>query len=580
MRLRPHYFLVPVFALIATLPLIVHGCSCGHDFPFHLQSWLEAAQQWRHGTLYPHWAYSPAWQAGEPRFIFYPPLSWMLGAALMLLFPINSTPVLFTFLVLMAAGVSMYRLARHFAPDNAALIATAIYIANPYMMFNAFERAAYAELFASVWVPLVLLAVLRERPTLRGVAVPLALVWLTNAPAGVMATYTLALLGALRLVMSWSSDRKQKNTETRRTTLRLALVLAGGAVLGFALVCFYLLPAAYERRYVQVAMAIIPNLRYQDNFLFTHTAYGPHNDVTDRVSWIAVIILIACISAVYAAFFASRNAKDGPAKKRPFPRETAIALALLTAAVAFLLFPASSFLWEHLPNLKFMQFPWRLLTVLSPVLGLALAGLFASVARWKKSSWVLAGLFTLALSQGSAHLYRQRCEAGEMPAFDARAFATNHGVQPTDEYTPGDADNDVIRTDGPGYWLADDANAPASGTLQNPNEIYTNYDQPIPFENTVAQRAPQHLAITLHKPETLVLNLRDYPAWKVTRNGSEQPPHLHRDDGLIAIDLPAGTSTIDIAWRRTADQKLGDAISLAALVACGLTFRRSRKIRA
>src|SRR5580698_6177125 len=101
--MRRNHILILCAALLATLPLILHGCSCGHDFDFHLQSWLDAAQQFRHGTLYPRWAFTPAFNAGEPRFLFYPPLSWMLGALLTFLVPIAALPALYTFLALTAA---------------------------------------------------------------------------------------------------------------------------------------------------------------------------------------------------------------------------------------------------------------------------------------------------------------------------------------------------------------------------------------------------------------------------------------------------------------------------------------------
>ncbi|MGD0547244.1 MAG: hypothetical protein ABR991_05385, partial [Terracidiphilus sp.] len=62
-------------AAVAVWPLLMHGPSCGHDFDFHLVSWFECLNGWRHGILYPHWAASANFGAGEPRFIFYPPLT-------------------------------------------------------------------------------------------------------------------------------------------------------------------------------------------------------------------------------------------------------------------------------------------------------------------------------------------------------------------------------------------------------------------------------------------------------------------------------------------------------------------------
>ena len=85
-------------AFIAIVPQLIRGNSCGHDFDVHLVSWLDCLNSWRHGILYPHWAPSPNYGAGEPRFVFYPPLTWMLGAALGAILPWHLVPIALTFL--------------------------------------------------------------------------------------------------------------------------------------------------------------------------------------------------------------------------------------------------------------------------------------------------------------------------------------------------------------------------------------------------------------------------------------------------------------------------------------------------
>src|SRR5437763_6060809 len=109
---------LPLAAAVAVAPLALHGPSYGHDFNFHLLNWMEAARQFTHGTLYPRWAFSAAYNAGEPRFVFYPPLSWILGALLGLLLAHipqvsaeaawTAAPIAYTWICLTTSGLTMY----------------------------------------------------------------------------------------------------------------------------------------------------------------------------------------------------------------------------------------------------------------------------------------------------------------------------------------------------------------------------------------------------------------------------------------------------------------------------------------
>jgi len=563
--------LLPLLALLAVVPLIAHGCSCGHDFEFHLQSWLDAAAQMRHGTLDPAWTVTAAWNAGEPRFLFYPPISWMLGALLALTMPLSATPILFTAVALLGAGIAMYLLARDYASTAVSLLAAAIYIASPYMLFTAFERTAYGELLAAAWIPLLLRAALREKPGIAGIAVPTSLLWLTNAPAAVIGIYALLFIATLRIAAALYR-------RSRSTAQMLLIRFSLGGALGLALSAFYLVPAAYERRYVQVAMAIIPNMRIEDNFLFGHTGDAPHDRVLRTASLIAVGVMIAAVLALAIAFLLRRmRNRTGDAVTTPLP-----ILAAFTLCIAFLLTPPSFLLWHHLPELAFLQFPWRLLCVLGATLALTIALILRSVPSTKTSlatTALVALVFVGSMTAWEISNFRQPCEALDLPSARAQLFATHHGVEPTDEYTPTDADNDVLRWDDPDHWLANDPGAFAPNTVPNPAAAIVNYDVPPPVSQTVSGVAPRHLELSLSQPGILVLNLRDFPAWQIFRNGTLVTQHLRRDDGLLAIALPAGASVIDVRWQRTWDQILGNLLSLLALLVLGGLLLRSRTIK-
>jgi hypothetical protein len=591
-RERLPYILIPVAAFITILPLLMHGCSCGHDFNFHLLNWLEAARQFTHGNLHPHWAYTPAYNAGEPRFVFYPPLSWTIGAILGLIFPWTWCPILYTWLALTAAGLSLFRLARNFAPTTAAALAAVLYTVNPYMLFTAYERTAYAELLAAAFIPFLLLAILRDRVTIPRIAIPIALLWLTNAPAAVMSCYALALLAALRLLTRNSeantnpggpffsvpsqrvgySPTPVTNSPTQ-ARLQLFINVTVGTILGLGLAAIYILPAAHQRRYVQIAMATdIPIYRFQNNFLFRQTGDAAHDRVLHTASVIAIILIAA--TAVAFAYQLIAN-KGWPSKNSGAPAENSsgpsfaffakgglsragatapahlhlrllYSLAILTIAITLLLTPLTTFLWNHAPELAFLQFPWRLTAILAAVLCLVVALALSPLNLKPTSAAAIALILAAALTYPAYKIFHQPCDPEDTVQATLALFNSNQGADPTDEYTPTNADNDSLARNNPPYWLSPDPNSPAPA-------------------NTEPGPAPIHVTINSPTAQTLILNLRDYPVWRITLNGVPVSPHLERSDGLIAFPVPAGPSTIDITSLQTTDQTLGDLISLASL---------------
>lgn len=409
-------------AFAVEIPFFFYGTPSGHDVEFHLYSWLEVLSQWKLGIVYPRWAALAHFAYGEPRFIFYPPASWTLGAALSAIFPWTLVASIYIWLVLAAAGVSMFLLARQWLDRRDATFAAVLYAVNPYHLVIVYWRSAFAELLASSLLPLLLLLLLRADEKGRRVTVLLALLlaaaWLINAPAAVMIHYSLALL---MVVIAW-----------QRRSPRVLLAGTVAVFLGAALAAFYLLPAVSEEKWVNIAEAVSAGLRPKDSFLFARTSDVDHDAFNRVVSWIAVVQILLTLAAAWAArSWRSRN------------RVLWYSLVAWAAACALLMVSISNPLWNILPKMQFMQFPWRWMLCLGvPFTLLTVLG----VRRWTMRVGIYLAMLCV-LVFGWKHF--------QPPWWDNAAdlremqdnMATGAGYEGVDEYTPVGADPSSVNKD-------------------------------------------------------------------------------------------------------------------------------------
>jgi hypothetical protein len=552
--------LILACAAIAGLPLAWRGTSCGHDFDFHLQSWLEVVQHWREGVLYPHWDASANYGAGEPRFVFYPPISWMLGALVGVLLPWNWTPLAFTLLAFIGCGLSFFAMAREWMTEDAAAVTASIYLLNPYLMFVAYERTAYGELLSAMMLPLLVLYGLRQKPGLLPLSLVIAALWLTNAPSAVMGCYLLAFLALVASVQ----DR----------SYRWVVREVGALFIGSGMAAFYIVPAAYEQRWVEIARAIAPGMRVEDSFLFERTGETYHDHVLRAASWIAVIMLFAAVAALVSLL---KN-----------KRHSAILAPLIAAlaAIGILLLPFSDVIWHHAPKLKFLQFPWRWLLVLGVIMatliGFVLPDSFLEATTRKVRTRAIAVLaLAVLMSSVAASVFWQSCDDEDNIAAQRTTFRES-GFEGTDEYTAIDADNGDIQQNLPPVRMLKkaDSDEADSSISENPEwqaDAVETVNGQLHLDRWTSER--KEIRVGLNAPAYAVFRLMDYPAWQVQVNGQSVTARPHRDDGLLTVPLKAGQSTITIHYAATRDVELGRALSLLAFCIVIAKFAQTKRRR-
>jgi hypothetical protein len=567
--------------LAAITPFFWRGNPSGHDFEFHVFSWMEVLGQWKHGIAYPRWAALAHWGYGEARFLFYPPASWTLGGALGAVLPWKMVPGAYCWIVLVLAGMAMYRLARRWLPARDAMFAALFYALNPYHLLIVYWRSAYAELLAGVLLPLLLLCLLRlnepgVRPTL-WLGLTLAAAWLTNVPAAVMIHYSavgLALviaatgappggdLGAPRERLTWGESRGLRR-------LRPLVRTSMGVALGAGLASFYLLPAIYEQRWINLSEVLSPGVRPQDNFLFTIIADPDHNRFNFLVSTIALSEITVL---VFAMWFSAREranrartarfggpvngggarvkprsaeirlAQPGLSESGPVAQRLWMVLAVWGTGSALFMLSVSNLLWQHLPRFRFVQLPFRWLLCMNAGLSILLA---TAAKRWSSRVLVSAALLATLIFTGyylQPPWWATAADVREMNNF----IAEGSGYEGTDEYVPAGADPYELNKNFP--LVADGTGAPV--------------------KSEILAWGPEvkHFVVRTLQPERLELRLLNYPAWQVVVNGQPAEAQTAEGTGQMIIPIREGTNDVLVQFRRTIDRTIGDGISFASLM--------------
>ncbi len=565
-------------AAVAAAPVALKGPFCGDDFQFHLFSWLDAQQSWRQGIPYPHWTPNANYGAGEPRFMFYPPLTWMLGAALGLVLPWALVPVALIFLLLAGTGIATFALARQALSEVAAMLAGCAALFSVYALYTAYERAAFGELSGGFWIPLLLLFALRDRNpsgafwgrVLDGSTVPLALVvsgcWLSDVPVGVMASYLLAAvaLTAALLARSWVP------------VVRASIA----AALGIGLPALYLVPAAWEQRWVDVLQATgtngDPGLLIDNNWLFARSSspsLQEHNVSLHFISVLSVFMIGVALVSVFALWLRGRSSGLSDSHGERAARWWWITLAIIPAAVLFLQFPVSLPVWNLLPKFRFLQFPWRLLLVVEA----PMAVLFAA-AVWPRRSarlWqrgVVGGLcavFFLGSVMFATRTFFLECHPVELLPNLLAKYDSGAGFWGADEYAPPGSDGSVVASGLPDACLVRDFDTKL-GIAATPeaNPVWRPEQGSCEAIAGAQLRQVDHMGIATVTSHAgyLILRLRSYPAWRVTVNGRVVTNLPRRGDGLTVVPVPQGPVDLRADWTTTGDVIVGRWLSVLVLL--------------
>jgi hypothetical protein len=235
-----------------------------------------------------------------------------------------------------------------------------------------------------------------------------------------------------------------------------------------------------------------------------------------------------------------------------------ILMGLATAVFLFLALPPSLFLWENIPLVDFIQFPWRMVgraaLPAAFLAGVPFAGWQVDKLATGKFSrftfYVLRLAFfaaiILLLVEAFPMLYPTMCQEEPYPTIN-----TVHNY----EHVTG-----LVGVDPEGsYFPRTVAKRPKESVLEaayQTNEMPQRFDTAVLPPGTALQNLvnePLVASVRVNSPEPFTAQYLSiaFPGWEAKVDGRTVPIIPSDPDGLITFFVPAGDHTITIRWQST-----------------------------
>lgn len=361
-----------VVGLVLAAPLLQGETLCTDDGALHVYRTVALDRAIRDGLLYPRWFPDLAYGYGFPFFNYREPLGYYLVEFVHLLgasFPLALNLVLAGSLI--ASGLTMNLWVSDVFDRPAGFVAAIVYMAAPYTVIDALTRSNLPESIALALMPLILWAFRRlplrgGRKTFALAVLSLSALLLTHNISSlifvpVLLAYGISLIayGLSPIANSVSRMARGVPNDTRhairdrRYAIRDMLFAIG---LALALTAFFWLPALTEGQSAQLYLTHSARGNdYHFNFAAVSEVFGPPGSSDPALLNPPLRIVLGWVQitlAVLGVLFI----------KRLVMREQRVHVIITAlAAVIFIVMalPVSLPLWDTLPLIRFVQFPWR-----------------------------------------------------------------------------------------------------------------------------------------------------------------------------------------------------------------------------
>ena len=498
------------------------------------------------------WVPDAGYQYGYPQFNFYPPLPYYLGAVLhrVGLQYIDAVKALFILGYVLSAVV-MYLLIKNLTDTWSGLIGALLYTYIPYKAVEVYVRGALNEFWAQIFFPLIFWSsykLIKSGKTRY-------LIWLAVSLVMLATTHLLMAMVFAPIfivwVLFWLGQNKWKNL----------LRLFTGGFLGFCLSAFFVLPVAFERKFVHVESLLSGYFDYRQHFvslqklfLSMEWGYGSSGFPNEKLNlslgiihWVVGLLIAPVLALVLY-------------KKKKKLSILVFVFSILSLFTIFMMHLRSSFIWSRIPILAWLQFPWRILAISIFLLTLTVG---LAICLSGKFKYVLGISFVLI----AFILYFPFFIPKDWLAIsDSDKFS---GINWEKQLTISIFDYLPIYATLPPWSKAPELPEVLEGEAQ-----FLEYRKRSNFQTGIARVSGEAL---------IRLPLFDFPGMVVQIDGQEVP-HWNNDCrgqryclGLITFNLENGTHTILAKLYDTPIRRVGNIITLGGIGVLVFLVIKSRR---
>lgn len=501
------FILIPV--LVAAFPLFGARFIPTHDGEYHIIRFWQYYTMLDNGSLFPRWAPDLNNGLGIPLFTFQYPLPNLIGS----MFHFFGLSFVDSFKWTLAFG---YMLAVYFCfvwlrrlfDSRTAVIGTVTGMFVPYWFLDMYIRGSVGEVWAFVWIFAALAAVANGQKMLTVLSV--ALLILSHNIMAVIFVPFIFLYAVF-----------------------FGATLIPAVCIGVSAAAYFWMPAIYEQRFITG----LSNVNVFDYFpqlyqlLIPSWGSGYRGQIaggTEMSYQIGIVPL-----AVWSVLGFSALSK----KRKGYAKEVWFAWGAFVCAV-ILMTPFARPVWQMIPAMHFIQYPWRLLSVVlitTPLLAAAIAGRF-------RLGWIIA-VFAVLFAYGYARpvTYEPRADI----------YYLTHESLARGTSSLGNAFQTKWLT---GITESQEASL-SSGLVRSVQRKPTVYD----------------IRVTATESGILTVPIAYYPGWRLVTK-SKKTDGIPDTQGLLTFAVPAGEYDAVIRLDLTGWQIAAIALSILSLLTAVVSF--------